>query len=332
MEQYYDAFVYVANWGSHEFMLRLPRTLLDPETAAHYCVEAPVATAHTTGEHVILSFSSEDEEGDFDEDGEEWMSALLPLRAELAAGDLRALYLAWLRCAQEELLDDEAIEPPVPPGLGDLSASLSAFVEFMRIDEDLLAVAAERSASLKETRLTAGEMERRLQALPDEEKHQLLLRLGGGQATQAQTELLRQLREIDQKSSATNSDGAGGRTAGELLTAAEEQTEARVRREEEQAARERARRAAEEAAARAAYLDGLATREEQTWRQVETMVETKRPKEYDQAVQLLKDLRDLAARRHNTSAFDARLRDLRARHTRQPALLDRMDRAGLGRV
>ena len=58
MEQYYDAFVYVANWGSHEFMLRLPRTLLDPETAAHYCVEAPVATAHTTGEHVILSFSS----------------------------------------------------------------------------------------------------------------------------------------------------------------------------------------------------------------------------------------------------------------------------------
>jgi hypothetical protein len=39
------------------------------------------------------------------------------LRAELAGGDHRALYLAWLLCVQNEELDDDAPEPPVPPGL-----------------------------------------------------------------------------------------------------------------------------------------------------------------------------------------------------------------------
>ena len=34
MEQYFDAFLYFANWGSRRFMLRLPIKLLDPKTAA----------------------------------------------------------------------------------------------------------------------------------------------------------------------------------------------------------------------------------------------------------------------------------------------------------
>ena len=36
MEEYFDAFVYVANRGTHRFMLRLPRGLLDLPTAAPY--------------------------------------------------------------------------------------------------------------------------------------------------------------------------------------------------------------------------------------------------------------------------------------------------------
>ena len=33
MEKYFDAFLYLANWGTHELMIRLPRKLLDLETA-----------------------------------------------------------------------------------------------------------------------------------------------------------------------------------------------------------------------------------------------------------------------------------------------------------
>jgi hypothetical protein len=30
MQRYYDAHLYLANWGTHRIMLRVPRTLLDP--------------------------------------------------------------------------------------------------------------------------------------------------------------------------------------------------------------------------------------------------------------------------------------------------------------
>jgi len=36
MERYFDAPVYVANWGSHCFMLRFPRELIDADAAAAY--------------------------------------------------------------------------------------------------------------------------------------------------------------------------------------------------------------------------------------------------------------------------------------------------------
>ena len=33
MQQYFDGFIYYANWGTHELMLRLPRRVLDIDTA-----------------------------------------------------------------------------------------------------------------------------------------------------------------------------------------------------------------------------------------------------------------------------------------------------------
>ena len=77
------------------------------------------------GDHIILTFSSQDENAaDFDEDdGDGWMSGLSPLRAELASGVRRGLYLGWLASAQALDLDDVAQEPPVPSGLGALSTA-----------------------------------------------------------------------------------------------------------------------------------------------------------------------------------------------------------------
>jgi hypothetical protein len=45
-------------------------------------------------------------------------------------------------------MDDEDTEPPVPAGLGNLSASLQAIVDFFEIDQDLIAVAADSSPSI----------------------------------------------------------------------------------------------------------------------------------------------------------------------------------------
>jgi hypothetical protein len=36
MERYFDAHLYLANWGTHQLMLRLPDAVLDPATVADY--------------------------------------------------------------------------------------------------------------------------------------------------------------------------------------------------------------------------------------------------------------------------------------------------------
>jgi hypothetical protein len=73
----------------------------------------------------------------------------------------------------------------------------------------------------------------------------------------------------------------------------------------------------------------MAGREEELWRRIEELVEVKRAAEYDQAVRLVIDLRDLSARDQTRTAFDRRLNELRARHAKKPGLLRRLDEAGL---
>lgn len=140
MERYFDAFLYLGNWGSHRLMLRFPRHVLDLRTARRYCRGK---FAQAKGAFLILSFDSEDESGDgWDDDGSGWLSSLVPVRADIAVGDHRALYLAWLLSVQHGELGSDATEPPVPPGLGQLNASLKAFASFLRIEGDLMAAAA----------------------------------------------------------------------------------------------------------------------------------------------------------------------------------------------
>jgi hypothetical protein len=137
MENYFDAFLYVANWGTHVLKLRLPTRLLDAKAVAPYTNDENL-WMNETKTHTILSFSSRDEEGGgYWVEGEGWLSSLLAVRAELARGDHCALYLGWLLCVQAGELDDDDVEPPVPAGLGELSPALERLVEFLRLDQDL---------------------------------------------------------------------------------------------------------------------------------------------------------------------------------------------------
>ncbi|GAA3255053.1 hypothetical protein [Nonomuraea helvata] len=152
VERYYDAHLYLANWGTHRVMLRLPQAVLNPKQAERYCVGDQVS-AWISGEHLILDFTSEAEEEYWEDDVERSLSAIVGIRAELAAGDLRPLYLAWLSAYGTRERDEGAfdyeeegdLEPPVPSGLGSLSAPQRALADFLRLDHDLLTAAAEAS-------------------------------------------------------------------------------------------------------------------------------------------------------------------------------------------
>jgi hypothetical protein len=203
MERYYDAHLYVANWGTHRVMFRLPADLLDPDIVEDYCVDDQL-NAWVTGEFVVLELTSEDEAGDFDvdHDAETLLSGIVGVRAELAAGDLRPLYLAWLAAygaweRDEDAFDrdaDDDREPPVPPGLTRLTAPQRALADFLRIDDALLSVAAQTSPPLETVADDPDELAAWVTGLPVTEKDRLLERVIQGEATRVRIELLRRFR------------------------------------------------------------------------------------------------------------------------------------------
>jgi hypothetical protein len=257
------------------------------------------------------------------------LGSMVAARSELLGGDHRLLYLAWLMGIQWGHDDDEDAkdaEPPVPAGLADLSGALRAVADFLEIDEDLIAVAAEASPPLKEE--PAAVPADWIATLPAAEKDELLAMVANGEGPQVQGLLLRRFRGSapDQ-----NEPTQPARTAAQLWTAAaarrtvREESEARARRAEEE------RAATAKAAAYNQRLDHLAAGAEAAWREAENLIETKAPRNYDLAVALLRDLSALARRDGDDDAFTVRLLQLRSRHERKPSLQERFDKAGFPR-
>ncbi|HEX6353203.1 hypothetical protein [Actinophytocola sp.] len=124
MERYYDAHLYLANWGTRHLMLRLPTTVLDLDVVDQYCIGDEV-TAWTVDKHLVLSLVNEDEEGDWDVEPPGMLAAIIGVRSELATGDHRALYLAWLAgCGLQAIvdepdIDEDELEPPCAAGTAD---------------------------------------------------------------------------------------------------------------------------------------------------------------------------------------------------------------------
>jgi hypothetical protein len=153
--------------------------------------------------------------------------------------------------------------------------ALRTVADFLAIDEDLNAVAAEACPPLKEE--PAAGLAGRITALPAAEKDKLLTMVADGEGPQAQALLLRRFRggAPDQSEPAQPA-----RTAAQLRAAAgarrsgRGESEARARRAEEE------RAATAKAAAYNERLDHLAARAEAAWREAESLIETKKPRDY----------------------------------------------------
>jgi hypothetical protein len=332
MERYYDAHLYVANWGTHRVMFRLPCDLLDPDVVEDYCV-GDEASAWVTGEFIVLDFTSEDHAGefDFDYDPENLLSTIVGVRAELAAGDLRPLYLAWLAAygaweRDEDVFDRDAeddLEPPVPPGLGTLTAAQRALADFLRLDDDLVAIAAQASPPLGQTADAPDDLAVWVARLPVTEKDRLLARVAQGEAVRVQMELLRRFRG----DTAPIIPVPARRTVADLLDNAARRRADRERRLAAERAEDEARREQARLLARERRLDTLAAEGDTAWSRVEAMIATRKPAEYDAAVTLLTDLQALAEREDRYDTFTIRTIALRQTHARKPSLIERLNRA-----
>lgn len=325
MERYFDAFLHLANWGTHVLKLRLPPRLLSPTTALAY-LGSESASVNVKSGQVILSFRSDDEYGGEWVEGEGQLSSLIPVRAELARGDRRALYLGWLLRVQAGEVRDDDLEPPLPPGLGQLSGALDSLASFLRIDRDLLHVAAQASPALPDLTLGRAEVRSWVGGLPGEQKDDLITRLIVDAEHGVIAELLQ--RFLSERWSAASVPAISRRSAGQLRASAAAYEKRRTAIEARKRAEEQAQRESEAAAARKRHLDGLVGCEARLWSEVEALVGTSKAAGYEQAVRLLVDLRDLD-RRRSGGDFQQRIAALRKANARRSAFISRLDDAGL---
>lgn len=182
MERYFDAHLHHTNFGDRDLMLRFPVDALSLAQAELYCVGESV-TVRRHGDHVIISATVEVPEGDWDDCASESLDDLIELREDILDGDFRALYLLWLLCAQHDL-DDDDIEPPIPPGLNAPSPALNALAEFLCLDWDLYAAACEDSEPLIDDIPRRG-LIRRIASLAPDDRDDLLLRIALGDPASA---------------------------------------------------------------------------------------------------------------------------------------------------
>ncbi|NJR51110.1 MAG: hypothetical protein HC780_17555 [Leptolyngbyaceae cyanobacterium CSU_1_3] len=326
LTQYFDVMFYIANWGSWQLIWRFPKSLIDPAVFQPYCIPHVISVS-TTSKWVILDIDINDEAGDW-VDGEGWLSQLVPLRSTLLQGDMRLLYLAWLRATNsvEIDLEDDPIEPPVPPNLHKLSAPLQAFVELVGLDPDLVMAAAQASSTQK----LAAEppLETWISSLSEAEQREFLIKFAR-QEPHTDLQFIQRLKELAKSSSSGQTAPVGQRRLSELTEIA-----VKLRLAQSATAKQPQREQKEQDAAhkkRLKELEILAPKEAETWKKVWELVALKRVKPYDDAIKLLIDLRDLANHQERSTEFTQQVQQLRAEYANLTGFTSRLKQARLSK-
>jgi hypothetical protein len=284
---------------------------------------------HADRDNVIFQFSSNDEDvGEWDS-GERWLPSLLPLRDDLARGDLRSLYLGWL----SGIYPGDEMEPPVTPGLKQLSGALQTLVDFLNLDPHLLTAAVVQDVNSPADGPSPAEIADWVARLTTSEKDKVLAKLlfVGEHAAGDVSDLRRRFqREWNEKNASRISVAdSGRRTTAEICEVASELGEEAERHAAELRLRQETDRKRKVAMERERYLKALAPRAERIWREVESLLRTTNQKSYDKAVTWLCDLRDLATvRSSDCTSWEERVADFRSAYSRKSSLMRRFDKAG----
>jgi hypothetical protein len=323
LERYFDLFCYVANWGTRQFAMWLPKGLVELEALKRFHLDEGLTLIRSAGEHMIVSISRDEIDAEEWDDGSGNLAGLAPLRADLLAGDLRMFSLLWLIQLESNRIPDKAIEPA--PGLTQLSGPLAALADFLAVNPYLLEAAAGTEIPLPSSEPSPSEIDSFVRGLSEADKVALLLHLYSGDDPHLSAKLRRRCRE------AFGSLGhiTGPRTAGELRAAARRIEEQRRHVAEERANAERLRRREEEARVREQHLSALAKRGEAAWREVEDLIIMRNAPAYDKAAALLADLGELAAEGSERDRFAGRIAELHSRHARKGQFIARLRAAGL---
>jgi hypothetical protein len=325
LHEFFDGFLYWANWGSPEFALRFPHGILPADLIDGYDFEDFVTfTRHPVYDILDISF------GDLSETGV-WMNcelaSIISIRDELMQGDLRALYIAWLAShmmmedydEEDEDEEDEDEEddggdevksaPAVPPGLGTLTEAQQELAELLQVPEELIVAAAQYNhtamVSIDDDFVSWVEL------LPQDRRNDYLVRLASNESGLSHL-LVRELRELGLGK--TTTPPAGEHVPYTTLLAESKAIAVKLEREkyeQEQLAHQR-------------HLQNIHDHQGDYWHRIELAVGRGTGAGYDEATRLLIELREATDQFKESQEFQVRFRNWIQSHRRRPAFIKRL--------
>jgi hypothetical protein len=319
LHEFFDGFLYWANWGSPQLAFRFPHGILPADLIEGYDLEDFVTFTRYPDYDILDIHFGEMEAPD------EWtayeLGTLIAIRDELIEGDLRAVYIVWLAAQimiegydeeenEDEEEDWEISVPPVPPGFGTLTAAQYSLAELLQVPQELLVAAARHSKTAAP--LTGDDFATWVKLLPPVRQNAYLVRLAHNEPGLSRL-LVRELRELGQdKTRAAPSTGEHVTYA--TLLAESKAIRARLEREKRE----------QEQAARLRHLQEIHNHQDAYWQQVDQAVMRGTGTGYDEALRLLIDLREAADQFKETRKFQDHFRAWVRHHLRRPAFVKRL--------
>jgi hypothetical protein len=313
LHKFFDGFLYWANWGAPQLALRFLHGVLPADLLEGYDLDDFVRLIQHP-DFDVLDIHFGELEGP-DEWVEYELGSLISIREELMEGDTRALYVVWL--ASRHLMGSDDVEeeyeiavPPVPPGFGALTSAQQALAELLQVPEELLAAAARHIQAAPST--PEDDFAALVELLPPERRTEYLIRLARNEPGLSRL-LVKELRTLRHGSASAASPAGECVTYATLLRESQtirDQME-RERREREQLTRQR-------------HIEDIHEHQDVYWHRAEVAVARGSGAGYDEAVQVLGELREVADRFQETQQFQARFRAWVQPHLRRPAFVQRL--------
>jgi hypothetical protein len=328
----YDVHLHYANFGIRKLMFRLPRGLPLPAKQCRQFLKMDGLRWHKDGKGPggVLEISPYLEPGEVDDlwDLHEWLDRLVPLRQSLVDGDPRPLYAAWL-CAtigngQEA---EELAMPPFPVGLAGKNDALAALLEFYELPPDWLAAAAEidttggraakaapRTAVLRETR--EQHVRAWLRGRDKQELVELCAKWLADESNAVRADTLQAIR--DAQPAAAWQLLPDSRTLADVQNTAQGLEKKRNKRKLQADQRARRRR-----------LEKMARDPKQTLKEVDALVSRRNSADYQQAAQLLIDLREALGPEKGPLLVCTQAAALRRKYAGRNQLISVLKKSGL---
>ncbi len=319
MRRGFDVHVHYTNFGLRRVCLRIPDGLDHAERFMPYLIEYEIGWApDDNGTGGILSLEPEGDAGTWDwmDDVENLASDLIPLREMIIAGDFRPLYIAHVAFNY----DDDALEPPIPPGLRDQHHAIDRLCEFYEIDLDLISVAAEASPEFSQFDCDDAVIRNWLDR---QTRSQLSINLENclKHPHEFPNQLLRSLRA---ESTSFAAELSGKRTIGELRQRAAEIQAERERKRQAAAAEEVERRKAAAERVMQAKLAAIAGNPEKSIQRIDAAINERNRPAYQRATEELLLLAQACGKPMATAKAEA----IRDKYPTRSALSSELRKAG----